>query len=301
MEIDWNVDSAADAVSRVLHSLGWEGFHLELLRQGENITFDVLGTGLVARITRSYAESAGVETEVKCARFLQTLGFPAGRLYDSVQQPIQTDMGYVTLWERVTGRPGDDKDLPVLGRMLAALHAEAAPEWLRGWEPLRKAPQRLAEIDRQGVLPGDDLAFLHATLARLTTEVSLFTRSAGAWHSICHGDAHTGNLIMVSNTSGVLVDWEDCSVGPPEWDFSETVMTRRRFGLSEELYDAFTHGYGWTSLESETTDLMERIRELTATSWLLQNGASSAQVLEEGKLRIRTMRDPSDTSIWSEF
>jgi Ser/Thr protein kinase RdoA (MazF antagonist) len=298
----WNVDSASEAVDKVLRSLGWSNFSLRLLRHGENITFDVLGADLVARITRPYAESAAVETEVNCACFLESVHFPANRLLDIPrQQPIPTAMGYLTLWQRVNGRPGDDQDHPVLGRMLAELHAENPPTWLRGWEPLRKIPARLAEVDRQGVLPREDSDFLRSMLARLTEEVNIFARSPQSRRAMCHGDAHTGNLIMVSDDSGVLVDWEDCSVGPPEWDFSEIVMSRRRFGLSEELYDSFTHAYGWASLESETTDLMERIRELTATSWLLQNAASSTDVLEEGKMRIKTMRDPSDTGIWSAF
>jgi aminoglycoside phosphotransferase (APT) family kinase protein len=211
-------------------------------------------------------------------------------------------MGFLTLWQKVNGRPGNDHDdLPILGRMLAELHKKEPPSWLRQWEPLRKVPKRLDEIDRQGMLPEQDRAFLRTVLRELSEEVAVFAPSPAASRSMCHGDAHTGNMILLPGGGGVLVDWEDSSIGPPEWDLGETTMSWRRFGLSTGLYHSFARAYGREFLESDAIDLMERVRELTATSWLLQNGGSSPEVLQEGKMRIRTMRDPSDKSIWSAF
>ena len=118
---------------------------------------------------------------------------------------------------------------------------------------------------------------------------------------MCHGDAHTGNLLIDDDSeTAILVDWEDCSLGPPAWDIGEALIAHKRFGMSDALLGQFFEAYGDAPRDLEWEELSVRMRELTTVSWLLQN-AKDPTVLAEGRRRIETLREPGDTRVWSAF
>ncbi len=297
---EWTVANAAVVVSDALQRLGLRNPPLKLLRHGENITFLAAGIGVIARLARPYADPGAVATEVTCATYLKQRDFPAGRLLESVDQPIATPLGLLTLWHRVSGRVGGDSDHEALGRLLRELHQLEPPPWLRPWDPLRKIAPRLREIRRQNVVPVEDVDFLEQLYGSLATEVTEVIDGSSD-PRICHGDAHPGNVIVQPNGEAVLIDWEDCSTAPWEWDISEVLMAVSRFGLDQVEYSKFKEAYQQDIAASRRANVVLRLRELTATSWLLQNAAASPAVLHEGRLRISTMSNSSDHRTWSAF
>jgi Ser/Thr protein kinase RdoA (MazF antagonist) len=297
---EWTPEIVEEVAISTLRQLGYGTLKLRLLRYGENLTYSADGIGLVVRVARPYLDPTAVTAELNCAMYMEELSFPAGRLVPELSQPFDTPVGRMTLWQKFDGREGNDCDHGALGTLLRRLHQVEQPGWLRPWLPLRKVRGRIDEIKRQGVVDSELVDSLEERLVTLSAEATALSQQPDFRTVFCHGDAHTGNM-LIGDDRVVLVDWEDASAGPWEWDISEVLMTARRFALPSKQYAAFCDAYGQDVRLSEHADLVAHIRELTATSWLLQNAASSRKVLEEGRLRISTMRDSSDQRVWSVF
>jgi thiamine kinase-like enzyme len=118
---------------------------------------------------------------------------------------------------------------------------------------------------------------------------------------LCHGDAHEGNLLVLRRTA-YLLDWEDASLGPREWDLADVLLSHRRFGLSQQTLENFLLKYEEShSLDHSRFELMADLKELTATLWLLQNAEVDPLARTEVVGRIAAMRGVGDGAVWKTF
>jgi thiamine kinase-like enzyme len=99
-----------------------------------------------------------------------------------------------------------------------------------------------------------------------------------------HGDAHTRNLLTDHGTV-VLIDFEAAAYGPREWDLLPTAIAVERYGLAEERYKEFATAYGFDVRAWPGFPVLREIRELTMTTWIMQNVKESPGVHR---------RDPAD-------
>ena len=104
-----------------------------------------------------------------------------------------------------------------------------------------------------------------------------------------HGDAHTSNL-LTDHGQVVLLDFEAVAAGPREWDLVPTAVACERFRLSEEHYREFADTYGFDVRTWAGYPVLREIRELTMTTWLMQNVGESAAVAAEFALRVASLR-----------
>jgi hypothetical protein len=71
-----------------------------------------------------------------------------------------------------------------------------------------------------------------------------------------------------------------------------TVVARERFRLSEERYREFADAYGFDVRTWAGYPVLREIRELTMTTWLMQNVGESAAAAAEFALRVVSLRTP---------
>jgi aminoglycoside phosphotransferase (APT) family kinase protein len=273
--------------------LGSDG--AKLLRIGENAIFQLASAPVVVRISRSADRLPRVQREICVARWLAAAKVPAVRVDDEIEQPMMVDGHPVSFWHAVTGgEPTPDHN--DLARLLAAYHATPdCPCDLPIFEPLRISESRLAKAT--GVA-SQDLDFLRHRIADLKEQFEHldFALPVGP----IHGDAHTRNL-LTDHGQVVLIDFEAAAIGPREWDLLPTSIAVQRYGLPEEQYREFAATYGFDVRTWDGYPVLREIRELTMTTWIMQNVLESDAIAAEFALRVTSLRDKDQQRAWHFF
>lgn len=115
-----------------------------------------------------------------------------------------------------------------------------------------------------------------------------------------HGDAHRGN-VLCEQGEPVLLDFEEFSVGLREWDLVPTAMSMFRFGVTRGEYQRFVDTYGFDVLSWSGANLLMDLREMTMTTWLMQNIGEGPDVAEEFRARMESMRAGERDRVWRAF
>ena len=274
---------------------GLSGQGAELLGLGENAIYRLASAPVVVRIARSADRLGQMEKELCVARWLADAGVPAVRVYEEAEQPLLVDGHPVSFWRAVTGG-GPQPTYTDLGRLIACFHAlERCPCKLAGFEPLRASQSRLATS--AGTDPSDR-DFLCGRCADLTSEFQEleFAIPAGP----IHGDAHPWNL-LTDGGQVVLLGFGASAVGPREWDLLPTVIAVERYGLGEAQYQEFAKTYGFDVRGWPGYTVLREIRELTMTTWIMQNVGQSPAVAAEFALRVGSLRERDFKRAWNFF
>jgi Ser/Thr protein kinase RdoA (MazF antagonist) len=267
----------------------------ELLRLGENAIYQLAADPVVVRIARSADRLPRVRRELCVARWLAASNVPAVHVVDEIDQPILVHDRPVTFWHTVTG--GDPvPDHIDLARLLAAFHmAPDCPCELASFDPLGPSFSRLANAD---AVARDDSDFLGARCDELNDELQHleFALPRGP----IHGDAHTRNL-LTDNGQVVLIDFESAAVGPREWDLLPSAIGVERYGRSERQYREFADAYSFDVRTWPGYPVLREVRELTMTTWIMQNIGESPAVAAEFALRVGSLRERDLERAWHLF
>jgi Ser/Thr protein kinase RdoA (MazF antagonist) len=267
----------------------------ELLRLGENAIYQLAADPVVVRIARAADRLPRVRRELCVARWLAASNVPAVHVVDEIDQPILVHDRPVTFWRTVTG--GDPvPDHIDLARLLAAFHmASDCPCELASFDPLGPSFSRLANANT--VAP-DDRDFLRTRCDELNDELQHleFALPRGP----IHGDAHTRNL-LTDHGQVVLIDFESAAVGPREWDLLPTAIGVERYGRPERQYREFADAYGFDVRTWPGYPVLREVRELTMTTWIMQNIGESPAVAAEFALRVGSLRERDFERAWHLF
>jgi len=201
----------------------------------------------------------------------------------------------VSFWQAVTGGVPTPTHTD-LARLLAAYHATPdCPCDLAVFEPLRISESRLAKA--QGV-DAKDIDFLHHRIADLSQQFEHlnFALPIGP----IHGDAHTKNLLTDCGQV-VLIDFEAAAIGPREWDLLPTSIAVQRYGLPEQQYQEFAATYGFDVRTWDGYPVLREIREVTMTTWIMQNVLESEAIADEFALRVACLRERDSDEPWHFF
>lgn len=297
----WSPQVAESLAVQLLTSLGFKESSrtLRLLRFGENAVFRAVDTGWVLRIARPSKSGSIVRTEVDYARALSDAGCAVTRPISDLEQPVAVGPTSASIWEWVPNDPGKRIGPYDFGRMLSDFHSCAAgvvvplPEF----DPLVNVAGRIRR-SRGGVVPEEVLDLLQCWADECSTKLEGVESHLGIGN--LHGDAHSGN-VLVSCHGAVLTDFEHALRGPREWDLIPSLIALRRFDLGEEQYMEFVRGYGFDVREWEHCALLVRARELTMTTWLMQNASLEEEIADEVNTRIRSLANREDDTIWRAF
>ncbi|MER5275736.1 aminoglycoside phosphotransferase family protein [Streptomyces sp. NPDC002809] len=280
----------------VLTAAGLPG-DAELIALGENAVFGV--GDLVVKIGRDAVRSPELleraEREVAVAQWLTASGVPAVRAAEPGARLVEGHP--VTLWHRLPDavRPAEPRDLAPL---LSAVHALAAPEGLT-------LPRRelLGGVERWLRLAGEAIDPADAAYLRERRDGFEVAAAALVPHlspGPIHGDALARN-VHVGPAGPVLVDLETFSTDLREHDLVVLALSRDRYGLAAEAYDAFTSAYGWDVREWDGCAVLRGARETASCAWVAQHAPANPKALAEFRRRVASLRDGDAGVRWYPF
>lgn len=291
----FSVEELRALAGRACRAVGLPDGSVELLRLGENAIFRLGSAPVVVRIARDAERLPVVGRELCVARWLRGALVPAVEPVDGVEQPIVVDGYPVSFWRAVTSQE-PKPDLVDLARLLKGFHRAGEPPCeLPRFDPLYRVEERLSAATAVLQADREFLLARHAELAKRYSELE-FVLPEGP----IHGDAHVGNLLRTQE-GVLLLDFEVVAYGPREWDLTPTAVTSERFGLPDHKYRSFCEVYGFDLRGWTDYKVLRDIRELTMTTWLMQNVGEDPRIAEEFALRVRSLREGDRDVVWHPF
>lgn len=263
-----------------------------LLALGENAVF--AAGDLVVKVGRDAELLDRARRELDIAAWLAEAGVPAVRAAEPKARLVEGHP--VTVWHRLPDavRPAEPRDL---AELLRVVHALPSPSF--------ELPPRelLGGVERWLRLAGD--AISSADAAYLRQRRDGFAEAAAAVTprlepGPIHGDALPRN-VHVGPEGPVLVDLETFSSDLREHDLVVMALSRDRYGLPSEAYDAFTTAYGWDVREWEGCSVLRGARETASCAWVAQHAASNPKALAEFERRVASLREGDQTVRWYSF
>ncbi|MFJ9009364.1 phosphotransferase enzyme family protein [Streptomyces canus] len=263
-----------------------------LLALGENAVF--AAGDLVVKVGRDAELLDRARRELDIAMWLAEAGVPAVRAAEPKARLVEGHP--VTLWHRLPDavRPAEARDLAELLRVVHALP-----------KPSFDLPPRelLGGVERWLRLAGDAIDPADAAYLRERRDGFAAAAAAVTPHlepGPIHGDALPRN-VHVGPDGPVLVDLETFSSDLREHDLVVMALSRDRYGLPAEAYDAFTAAYGWDVCEWEGCSVLRGARETASCAWVAQHAPSNPKALAEFERRVASLRDGDETVRWYSF
>lgn len=166
-------------------------------------------------------------------------------------------------------------------------------------------PQRdlLGGVERWLRLAGDaidpaDAAYLRARRDGYAGQVAALTPHLAP--GPIHGDALPRN-VHVGPEGPVLVDLETVSCDLREHDLVVMALSRDRYGLPAESYEAFATAYGWDVRDWEGCAVLRGARETASCAWVSQHARVNPKALAEFRRRVASLREGDAETRWHPF
>ncbi|MER7822744.1 aminoglycoside phosphotransferase family protein [Streptomyces sp. NPDC096097] len=263
-----------------------------LLALGENAVFAI--GDLVVKVGREAALLERAERELAVSGWFAASGIPAVRAAEP--KPRLVDGYPLTLWHRLPDavRPAGPEDLAALLRLVHALP-----------EPPFALPARdlLSGVERWLRLAGDAVDPADAGCLRARRDAyagELAALSPRLPPGPIHGDALPRN-VHVGPDGPTLVDLETVSADLREHDLVVMALSRDRYGMPADAYEAFVAAYGWDVRDWEGCAVLRGARETAACAWVAQHAPADPKAQAEFRRRVASLRDGDRESRWHSF
>ncbi|MFD5649696.1 phosphotransferase enzyme family protein [Streptomyces sp. NPDC127039] len=264
-----------------------------LLALGENAVF--AAGDLAVKVGRDAELLGRARRELAVALWLEEAGVPAVRAAQPAARFV--DGHPVTVWRRLPEpvRPTEPRDVAALLRLVHELALPSSFEL-----PPREL---LGGVERWLRLAGDvidpaDAAYLRARRDGFASAAAALTPHLAP--GPIHGDALPRN-VHVGPDGPVLIDLETFSADLREHDLVVMALSRDRYGLPAEAYDAFTATYGWDVREWDGCAVLRGARETASCAWVAQHAPSNPKALAEFERRVASLRDEDPEVRWYPF
>ncbi|MFC4608527.1 phosphotransferase enzyme family protein [Streptomyces maoxianensis] len=264
----------------------------ELLALGENAVF---GAGdVVVKVGRDAELLARAERELAVGAWLSEAGVPAVRPAEPKARLV--DGHPVTVWHRLPAavRPAEPADL---ARLLRLIHALPSPPFALPRRELLGGVERWLRLAGDAIDPAD-AAYLRARRDGFAAAADALTPHLPP--GPIHGDALPRN-VHVGPDGPVLMDLETFSADLREHDLVVLALSRDRYGLPAEAYDAFTAAYGWDVREWDGCTVLRGARETASCAWVAQHAPAGPKALAEFRRRVASLRDNDPEVRWYPF
>ncbi|CAM5681983.1 Aminoglycoside phosphotransferase family protein OS=Streptomyces tendae OX=1932 GN=GUR47_31550 PE=4 SV=1 [Streptomyces tendae] len=264
-----------------------------LLALGENAVF--AAGGLAVKVGRDAELLERARRELAVALWLEEAGIPAVRAAEPTA--LFVDGHPVTVWRRLPEpvRPTEPRDVAALLRLVHELPLPSSFEL-----PPREL---LGGVERWLRLAGDVIDPADAAYLRERRDGFAAAAAALTPHlppGPIHGDALPRN-VHVGPDGPVLIDLETFSADLREHDLVVMALSRDRYGLPAEAYDAFTATYGWDVREWDGCAVLRGARETASCAWVAQHAPSNPKALAEFERRVASLRDGDPEVRWYPF
>ncbi|MEU9163213.1 aminoglycoside phosphotransferase family protein [Streptomyces sp. NPDC048424] len=263
-----------------------------LLAFGENAVFAV--GDLVVKVGREAALLERSRRELAVAGWLAAAGVPAVRAAEP--EPRLVDGHPLTVWHRLPDavRPAGAEDLAVL---LRAVHALPAPPFALPARDLLGGVERWLQLAGDAIDPAD-AAYLRARRDAYAGEVAALTPHLPP--GPVHGDALPRN-VHVGPDGPALVDLETVSADLREHDLVVMALSRDRYGMPAEEYEAFVSAYGWDVRAWPGCAVLRGARETASCAWVSQHAPANPKALAEFRRRVASLRNGDPETRWHSF
>ncbi|MFF0027259.1 phosphotransferase enzyme family protein [Streptomyces avermitilis] len=263
-----------------------------LLALGENAVF--AAGDLVVKVGRDAELFDRARRELEIAHWLAETGVPAVRAAEP--GALLVDGHPVTVWHRLPDpvRPAEPRDLAELLRLV---HALPSPSFDLPPRELLGGVERWLRLAGDAIDPAD-AAYLRERRDGFAAAAAALTPQLPP--GPIHGDALPRN-VHVGPGGPVLVDLETFSADLREHDLVVMALSRDRYGLPAEAYDAFTTTYGWDVREWTGAAVLRGARETASCAWVAQHAPSNPKALTEFERRVASLRDGDETVRWYPF
>ncbi|MEU6812072.1 aminoglycoside phosphotransferase family protein [Streptomyces sp. NPDC046831] len=263
-----------------------------LLALGENAVF--AAGDLVVKVGRDAELLERARRELRTAVWLAEAGVPAVRA--AAPEALLVDGHPVTVWHRLADpvRPAEPRDLADLLRIV---HALPHPPFGLPPRELLDGVERWLRLAGEAIDPAD-AAYLRERRDGFAAAAAALTPHLPP--GPIHGDALPRN-VHIGPDGPVLVDLETFSADLREHDLVVMALSRDRYGLPAEAYDAFTAAYGWDVREWEGCAVLRGARETASCAWVAQHAPSNPKALAEFERRVASLRDGDETVRWYPF
>ncbi|MFS4109336.1 phosphotransferase enzyme family protein [Streptomyces sp. PD-S100-1] len=263
-----------------------------LLALGENAVF--AAGDLVVKVGRDAELLDRARRELRIARWLAEAGVPAVRSAEG--EALLVEGHPVTVWHRLPDpvRPAEPRDL---AELLRVVHALPAPGFAL---PPREL---LGGVERWLRLAGDAIDPADAAYLRERRDGFAAAAAALVPHlppGPIHGDALPRN-VHIGPDGPVLVDLETFAADLREHDLVVMALSRDRYGLPAEAYDAFTAAYGWDVREWAGCSVLRGARETASCAWVAQHAPANPKALTEFERRVASLREGDESVRWYPF
>ncbi|WP_328788200.1 MULTISPECIES: phosphotransferase enzyme family protein [unclassified Streptomyces] len=263
-----------------------------LLALGENAVFAV--GDLVVKVGREAALLERAERELAVSGWFAASGIPAVRAAEP--KPRLVDGHPLTLWHRLPDavRPAGPGDLAALLRLV---HALPEPPFALPARNLLDGVERWLRLAGGAVDPAD-AAYLRARRDAYAGELAALTPRLPP--GPVHGDALPRN-VHVGPDGPALVDLETVSADLREHDLVVMALSRDRYDLPAEEYEAFVTAYGWDVRDWEGCAVLRGARETASCAWVAQHAPTNPRARAEFRRRVVSLRDGDRESQWRSF
>jgi aminoglycoside phosphotransferase (APT) family kinase protein len=292
----FSASSTLDVLSSACTQVGIDPAGAELLRLGENAIYHLSSAPVVVRIARGPRFRDDASKEVAVAKWLAVAGVPAARVWP-IDQPLEVAGHPVTFWHYIAGRRGGPGDVRILGRLLRQVHELPAPDDFRlpAQDPLQRVRPRIEAAQ----VTETERSFLLEVFDELLAAIDGLEFPLP--EAVNHGDAHVQNL-MITGGRAELIDLEGFCWGHPEWDLAMTATEYATAGFwTSEQYGHFVDSYGFDVTTWSGFDVLRRAREISMTTWLMQNVDEAPEIRAEFDKRMATIRTGRPTVPWRAF
>ncbi|MFI1830807.1 phosphotransferase enzyme family protein [Streptomyces sp. NPDC020412] len=264
----------------------------ELVALGENAVFAV--GDVVVKVGRSRELFERAQREVAVGAWLAAAGIPAVRPTEDGARLVEGHP--VTVWHRLPPavRPAQPVDLAPL---LRRVHALPAPDFALPRRELLGGVERWLRLAGDAIDPAD-AAYLRSRRDGFAAAASALTPHLPP--GPIHGDALPRN-VHVGPDGPVLVDLETFATDLREHDLVVLALSRDRYGLPTEAYDAFTRAYGWDVREWEGCGVLRGARETASCAWVAQHAPTNPKAREEFTRRVASLREGRAEVRWYPF
>ncbi|GAA3377031.1 aminoglycoside phosphotransferase family protein [Streptomyces sannanensis] len=281
-----------EATARRILAAAGLGRGAELLALGENAVFAV--GDVVVKVGRDATLLERTAREVAVAGWLAESGIPAVRAAET--EPRLVEGHPVTVWHRLPEavRPAEPRDLAGL---LRQVHTLPAPSFPLPRRELLDGVERWLRLAGDAIDPAD-AAYLRERRDGFAAAAAALTPYLPA--GPIHGDALTRN-VQVGPDGPVLVDLETFSLDFREHDLVVMALSRDRYGLVPDAYDAFTAAYGWDVRDWDGCAVLRGARETASCAWVAQHAPANPEALAEFRRRVASLRDGDPEVRWYAF
>ncbi|MFF0188751.1 phosphotransferase enzyme family protein [Streptomyces sp. NPDC005244] len=263
-----------------------------LLALGENAVF--AAGDLVVKVGRDAELLDRARRELDIAGWLAASDVPAVRAAEPA--PLLVDGHPVTVWHRLPDavRPAEPRDL---AELLRIVHALPAPGFALPPRELLGGVERWLRLAGDAIDPAD-AAYLRERRDGFASAAAALTPHLPP--GPIHGDALPRN-VHAGPDGPVLVDLETFSADLREHDLVVMALSRDRYGLAAEAYDAFTETYGWDVRAWEGCSVLRGARETASCAWVAQHAPADPRARAEFERRVASLRDGDETVRWYPF